>query len=287
MNNIQIFQNEQFGQVRIAMNESNEPLFCAKDVAESLGYADTNDAVSRHCKSSKKVFHPHANGMGGVNLVYIQEKDVYRLIMRSNLPDAEKFQDWVCDEVLPSIRKHGAYMVTTEEDTPETIMAKAILYADKKIKEQAQQLNEEKSVRYELEQEAVANKPKIDWAVRNQQSKGLHTVSSCVQEQRICADFMNKVLEQYKIQRKLSGEWALTAPWQNKGFAEAVPSIIERDGKDDKTTLQLKWFEKGRRLMLQLIKHADADGFIYINKKTGRYSISKTGHGFTPFKFID
>lgn len=107
---IEIFQNEQFGKVRIAMNESNEPLFCAKDVATALGYSNTADAISRHCKSGKNVFHEHSNGFGGVNMIYIPEKDVYRLIMRSNLPDAEKFQDWVCDEVLPSIRKHGAYM---------------------------------------------------------------------------------------------------------------------------------------------------------------------------------
>jgi anti-repressor protein len=112
-NNIQIFQNEQFGEVRVVMNENNEPLFCAKDVAAALGYSDTADAIQRHCKSGKKVFHPHENGIGGVNMVYIPEKDVYRLIMRSNLPDAEKFQDWVCDEVLPSIRKHGIYATDT------------------------------------------------------------------------------------------------------------------------------------------------------------------------------
>lgn len=109
MNDIQIFKNEQFGEVRIVMNESNDPLFCAKDVATALGYSDTADAIQRHCKSGKKVFHPHGNGIGGTNMVYIPEKDVYRLIMRSNLPNAEQFQDWVCDEVLPSIRKHGIF----------------------------------------------------------------------------------------------------------------------------------------------------------------------------------
>lgn len=85
-------------------------MFCAKDVATALGYSDTADAIQRHCKSGKKVFCPHKNGMGGTNMVYIPEKDVYRLIMRSNLPNAEQFQDWVCDEVLPSIRKHGGYL---------------------------------------------------------------------------------------------------------------------------------------------------------------------------------
>lgn len=110
-NEIQIFNNPQFGEIRTLADEANEPLFCAKDVATALGYADTADAIQRHCKSGKKVFHPHANGIGGVNMVFITEKDVYRLIMRSNLPDAEKFQDWVCDDVLPSIRKTGQYSV--------------------------------------------------------------------------------------------------------------------------------------------------------------------------------
>lgn len=108
MSNIQIFKNDNFGEVRVT-EVDGEPIFCAKDVATALGYVDTADAISRHCKSSKKVFHPHANGIGGVNMVFIPEKDVYRLIMRSNLPDAEKFQDWVCDEVLPTIRKTGQY----------------------------------------------------------------------------------------------------------------------------------------------------------------------------------
>ena len=128
-NNIQIFKNEQFGEVRIIMNENNEPLFCAKDVAAALGYSDTADAIQRHCKSGKKVFHPHENGIGGVNMIYIPEKDVYRLIMRSNLPDAEKFQDWVCDEVLPSIRKYGIYAtdITIEKllATPDFTMGDA------------------------------------------------------------------------------------------------------------------------------------------------------------------
>lgn len=156
MNNIQIFQNEQFGKVRIAMNESDEPLFCAKDVANALGYIDTADAIQRHCKSGKKVYHPHENSAGGINMVYIPEKDVYRLIMRSNLPDAEKFQDWVCDEVLPSIRKHGAYM------TNETL-EKALTSPDFLI-QLATNLKEEKQKRIEAEQKIQKDAPKVLFA---------------------------------------------------------------------------------------------------------------------------
>lgn len=114
--NMEVFKSPQFGEIRVTMDESGEPWFCAKDVAGALKYADTADAISRHCKSGKKVFHPHANGIGGVNIIYIPEKDLYRLIMRSNLPDAEKFQDWICEDVLPSIRKFGIYATPTAVD---------------------------------------------------------------------------------------------------------------------------------------------------------------------------
>lgn len=146
-NGIQIFKNEQFGQVRIAMGDNGEPLFCAKDVATALGYIDTSDAIKRHCKSGKKVFHPHSNGIGGVNVIYVSEKDVYRLIMRSNLPYAEKFQDWVCDEILPSIRKHGVYM--SNEAIERTLADPDYLIR------LAKQLKEERQKRIEIEEKNI------------------------------------------------------------------------------------------------------------------------------------
>lgn len=156
MNEIQIFSNPQFGEIRTLADDANEPLFCAKDVATALGYADTADAISRHCKSGKKVFHPHANGVGGVNMVFITEKDVYRLIMRSNLPDAEKFQDWVCDEVLPTIRKHGVYA------TPQTI-DNLLADPDNAIKV-FQTLKEERQLRQIAEAKIEADAPKVLFA---------------------------------------------------------------------------------------------------------------------------
>lgn len=108
--NVQIFENPQFGGVRVTMSESDEPLFCAFDVAKALGYKEPKQAVTMHCKSGRLVYCPHPTTIGGTHVKFICESDVYRLIMKSELPSAEKFQDWVCDEVLPSIRKHGAYM---------------------------------------------------------------------------------------------------------------------------------------------------------------------------------
>ena len=119
----------------------------------ALGYSDTADAIQRHCKSRKKVFHPHSNGIGGVNMIYIPEKDVYRLIMRSNLPDAEKFQDWVCDEILPSIRKTGLYATDV---TIEKMLANPDFAIQALLN-----LKKERQKRIEAEQKVVESAPAV------------------------------------------------------------------------------------------------------------------------------
>ena len=152
MNNIQIFQNEQFGKVRIAMNESNEPLFCLADVAKALGYSRPADAVNQHCKGV--VILPTPTNGGVQDIKYGKESEVYRLTMKSKLPNAEKFQDWVCDEVLPSIRKHGAYM------TQETL-EKALTSPDFLI-QLATNLKEEQQKRIEAEKKAEVAEKQIE-----------------------------------------------------------------------------------------------------------------------------
>ena len=106
--NIQIFNNPEFGDVRTIIKEDGTLLFVASDVAKSLGYAVPQKAVIDHCKHCSKMEHPSNKGTY-INL--IPESDLYRLTMKSKLPRAEKFQDWVCEEVIPSIRKTGSYSV--------------------------------------------------------------------------------------------------------------------------------------------------------------------------------
>lgn len=106
-NEIRRFQNSEFGKVRVVMQDG-EPWFVASDVAKALGYERPNDAVNAHCKKVNK-FSYGDSPQGAQPYNILPESDVYRLVMRSNLPGAERFQDWVCDEVLPSIRKTGGY----------------------------------------------------------------------------------------------------------------------------------------------------------------------------------
>ena len=148
-----VFKNEEFGEVRTLV-EGGRVLFCASDVAKALEYANAHDAIARHCRASVKRAIPINGKIQEIN--FIPEGDVYRLIVHSKLPSAEKFERWAFDEVLPAIRKRGAYM------TPETI-AKVLLTPDFVIK-LAQRLKEEQEMRKKLEEKIEADKPLVEFA---------------------------------------------------------------------------------------------------------------------------
>lgn len=106
MNDLQIFQNPQFGEVR-TITEDGVTLFCGKDVTAALGYKDTTNAIKQHCKG---VVKRHLLTEGGNQLTnFIPEGDIYRLAARSELPGADAFERWIFDEVLPTIRRTGSY----------------------------------------------------------------------------------------------------------------------------------------------------------------------------------
>ena len=138
---IQIFSNPQFGEIRTTIGADGEPMFCLADVAKALGYSRPADAVATHCKGVAVLPTPTNGGIQQIK--FGKEGDVYRLVMKSKLPEAGAFQDWVCDEVLPTIRKTGGYIATKADDTPEMIMARAVLVAQATIEKQNKQIAEQ------------------------------------------------------------------------------------------------------------------------------------------------
>lgn len=143
MNELMIFNNPQFGEIR-TVEESEKVLFCGADVTKALGYKNSSKALSDHCRGVTKRYTPTASGNQEMN--FIPEGDIYRLAVKSELPGAERFESWIFDEVIPAVRKHGAYM------TPETLEA-ALRDPDTIIKI-ATALKEEQDKRKALE---VAN----------------------------------------------------------------------------------------------------------------------------------
>lgn len=138
---IQVFNNEQFGALR-TYEEDGQVLFCGKDVAKALGYAKPNNAINSHCKGDTRK-RGIIDSLGRTQeAVFITEPDLYRLITHSKLPTAEKFERWVFEEVLPAIRRTGGYMVAKQDETPEQIMARAVLVAQDTIERQKKQIDE-------------------------------------------------------------------------------------------------------------------------------------------------
>lgn len=119
-NKMQVFNNPEFGEVR-TIEENGAILFCASDVAKALGYTNPSKAINDHCKGITKRYTPTAGGEQEMS--FITEGDIYRLAARSKLPGAEKFESWIFDEVLPSIRKTGGYMMP--QDYPSALRALA------------------------------------------------------------------------------------------------------------------------------------------------------------------
>ena len=153
MNEIQIFSNPDFGEVR-TIEENGAVLFCGSDVAKALGYTNPSKALSDHCKGVTKRYTPTKSGTQEMS--FIPESDLYRLVFSSKLPMAEKFTDWVTSEVLPTIRRHGMYA------TPDTV-EKMLADPDTTIK-LLETIKQERAARQALEVKAEADKPKVLFA---------------------------------------------------------------------------------------------------------------------------
>ena len=141
MNDIQKFTNDEFGTIR-TVEQDGKVMFCGKDVATALGYAKPNNALNAHCKGDALIRGITDNLGREQQARFITEGDLYRLIASSKLPSAQQFESWVFDEVLPSIRKQGGYMTARADETPEQIMARALMLAKDTMDRQQREIAE-------------------------------------------------------------------------------------------------------------------------------------------------
>lgn len=156
MNNLQIFNSPDFGQIR-TIQQNEEPWFVGKDVAAALGYSNPQKAVREHVRDTHKGVNEMDTPGGKQQLTIIDEAGLYSLIMRAKTDKAESFQEWVTSEVIPAIRKTGGYIAGSENMTDAEIMAKAVLVAQSTIRQRDQRIKE-------LESDVAAAKPKVLFA---------------------------------------------------------------------------------------------------------------------------
>ena len=245
-NESQVFKNEEFGEIRTVLIDE-APYFVGVDIAKSLGYSNTTDAIKRHCRWVVKHEVPHPqNEKKSLKVNCIPESDLYRLIVNSELPTAQKFEQWVFEEVLPSIRKHGAYM------TPEKI--EEVLLNPDTIIQLATQLKEEQALVQKQRQIIGELKPKADYTDLILKNKGLVTITQIAKDYGMSGQAMNRVLHRLKVQYKQSGQWLLYREHHGKGYTHSeTVEITRKDGTPD-VKMNTKWTQKGRLFLYELLK---------------------------------
>lgn len=250
MNELQVFNNEELGQVKTVEANGNI-LFCSSDVAKALGYSRPADAIKAHCKGV--VILPTPTNGGIQKVKYITEGDLYRLIAHSKLPSAEKFEIWVYDEVLPSIRKHGAYMTNSTMD-------KVISDPDFGIR-LLTELKAEREKREELERTAEVQqkqieelRPKANYTDMILQNPGLVNVNQIAADYGMSAIAMNKLLHEKGIQYKQGDQWILYKKYKNKGYVGSETFEFKHSDGTKDTNMRTKWTQRGRFFLYELLK---------------------------------
>lgn len=265
MNDIQIFENPEFGNVRTLNGANGEVLFCGADVAKALGYSNTRKALSDHCKADGVTKRYITDSLGREQeAVFISEGNVYRLIARSKLPEAEKFEHWVFDEVLPSIRKHGAYMT-------DDALHRAITEPDFLI-QLATELKEEQEKRRALEstvavqsQQITELQPKASYYDVVLNSKDLLSIGKIAKDFGKSAVWLNKWLHEQGVQYKQGEIWLLYQKYAEQGYTSTKTQPYSGDDGTVHTKVHTYWTQKGRLFIYDLLK---AHGILPLIERT-------------------
>ena len=257
---IQIFSNPSFGEIRTS-GTSDEPLFCPADVCKvlDLQVTSTKNRLKQDGVNLIKVIDSLGREQ---NAIFVNEQNLYRVIMRSDKPQAEPFQDWVCGEVLPAIRKTGGYIATTEEESPEEIMAKALLVAQTTIKRKEERMKqleaetEQQRETIELQDTEIKKAaPKVNYYDNHLQSVNTQTTTQVAKQIGMEAPKLNKKLKELGILYKQSGQWLLHSPYSSWGMHSTRTQTFTRSDGSTGTSVYTVWTTKGVRFIIALYEN--------------------------------
>lgn len=263
MNEIKIFNNPEFGDVR-TLEIDGKPYFAAKDIASSLGYVNTSKAIGDHCKGVTKRYVGVETGIRtdgtpaiqDIEMSFIPEGDVYRLIVRSKLPQAEKFESWVFDEVLPSIRKSGLYAPDELLNNPDLVIQAMTKLKEERLKTEKLQAEKEMLALENKAKEQVINelRPKLNYLDVILGSKNLLNITQIAKDYGMSGVAMNKILEGLHIQYKQRDQWLLYSKYQSMGYTSSETTSYYDTKGQLQTRLATKWTQKGRLFLYEILK---------------------------------
>lgn len=265
MKEIKKFNSPMFGELRVTRNEKGELLFCLKDVCNSLGLQVGATAkrlggdINSTNVSSITVLDANNHGQ---QMYFVTEPDLYRCIFQSRKPTARKFQDWVFNDVLPSLRTTGAYVVTKEEDSEEDIIARGLIAAkaalarrEERIKELECENSQSKQV-IEVQSERIAkDAPKVEYYDQTLNSEDCITSSQVALDLGITAQELHNKLCQANIIYKQSGQWNLHKPYKGWKLHDTNTYTFPSSNGGTHTKVYTVWTQRGRRFIIALFKN--------------------------------
>ena len=260
MNELKIFENEQFGSIRTVEIDST-PYFVGKDVAEILGYTNPSKALDDHVDDEDKLNNKSLSSLGQRGGWLINESGLYSLILSSKLPKAKEFKRWVTSEVLPAIRKHGVYAVDEVLENPDMLIS--ALQALKEEKAKAKRLSETIAVQ---EQQISELKPKASYYDVVLNCKDLVSVTEIAKDYGKSGKWLNEKLHELGIQFKQGGKiWLLYQKYAEKGYTSTKTQTYNGNDGEVHTKVHTYWTQKGRLFIYDKLK---AEGILPIMEKS-------------------
>lgn len=274
-NEIQKFYNNEFGELDV-LQDGDKFWFPASECAKTLGYSNPRAAVIRHCEgdgvTKRDAVYEKDNQFGSMStqtetINYIDEGNLYRLIVRSKLPRARAFEKWVFDEVLPSIRKHGAYIIPELLDELQRNTEKNAELIKNLADEHRQRINAETSIRSlesakaALEAKIEKDKPKLTYYDMILDNPEAVPVTLIAKDYGYGAVRFNQMLHEYGIQFRVGGTWELYQEYANNGYTHGNVHYT----KGNHAKMHTCWTQKGRLFLYEFLKEHNILPAIEVN----------------------
>ena len=248
MNELKIFENPDFGKVR-TMEINGEPFLVGKDVAEILGYTNPRKALIDHVDSEDKGV-TKCDTLGGTQeMTVVNESGLYSLILSSKLPKAKEFKRWVTSEVLPSIRKHGAYAVDELINDPELAIKAFTALKEERMK------NKQLETTVAVQTQQISElKPKATYYDVILNCKDLVSATEIAKDYGKSAKWLNNLLHELGVQFKQGGIWLLYQNYAECGYTSTkTHSYLDENGGNH-AKVHTYWTQKGRIFIYNLLK---------------------------------
>lgn len=255
---IQVFSNSQFGEIRTVLADDGEPRFCLTDLCAAL--ALNPNKVSQRLNGDLLSKYPLMTNGGMQQVNFVNEDGLYDAIFESRKKEARAFRKWVTSEVLPSIRKTGGYIATKADDTPEEIMARALLVAQSTLESQKKRLAEQDMTierqEYRIQEQTKqieAAAPKVNYYDETLMSIDTMTMTQAANSIGMTVHTLTNKLRNAGLIFRQSGQWMLKAPYCKWGLHKTRTSTFTHSNGTIGTSMYMVWTQKGLRLINEML----------------------------------